>query len=136
MSIFVIILLALLIGVLVALIYGFVYVLIDDYMDHFRINLVIMCCIGLAIAIAGIFIGIGLTTENERIYINKYEAQKETIETSLESDVLTGFERAQLVNQAATLNGELAERKAKFDRWHFVTYDSSMYDSVEPINIK
>ena len=40
-------------------------------------------------------------------------------------------------NMAVTeLNGELAERKARFEIWHFVTYDNTIYDDVEFINLR
>lgn len=78
--------------------------------------------------------GIGLATEHEKIWVEKYEAQKQTIEMSLESDELSGYERIQLVTKATELNGELAEKKASFDLWHTVYYDNTIYDNVEPIN--
>lgn len=86
--------------------------------------------------IGSIFIGIGINTENERVYVEKYLAQKQTIEMSLESEVLTGYERVQLVAKATELNGELAEKKARFDLWHFVVYDNTIYDNVEFIKLK
>jgi hypothetical protein len=82
------------------------------------------------------FIGIGIDTNEERLFIAQYEAQKEVIESSLESDVLTGFERVELVKQASELNGELAKRKAKYEIWYYVTYDEGLYDNVEPIELK
>lgn len=94
---------------------------------------VISIILGLIIWIAAVFISIGVSTQNERIYVSKFEAQKITIEQSLESDVISGAERVQLVNKAVELNGELAEKKAKFDSWYYVHYDNSIYDDVEPI---
>jgi hypothetical protein len=67
--------------------------------------------------------------------VAKYEAQKATIEQSLDSDVLSGLERIELVNEAAELNGELAERKAQSERWHVVYYEDGIYDNVESICI-
>lgn len=84
--------------------------------------------------IGSIFIGIGINTENEKIYVKKYLAQKETIEMSLESEELSGLERIELVKKATGLNGELAEKKAMFELWHFVTYDNTIYDNVEFID--
>lgn len=91
-------------------------------------------CFLVVIVVAPI-IGVGINTTNERVYIQKYTAQKETIEASLESETLTGLERVELVNKAVDLNGEFAERKAKFDIWHHVYFDNSMYDGVEPIDL-
>ena len=82
------------------------------------------------------FIGIGIVTENEKVYVQKYLAQKQTIEMSLESEELTGLERVQLVTKATELNGEFAEKKARFNLWHFVVYDNTIYDGVELIDLK
>lgn len=133
MSIFGIILLSLLIAAIPILIYwAVVYAGYEsDWLGHFLIGGIL----SLAIIVGGTFIGIGLTTEGEQAYIAKYEAQKATIEASLQSETLGGLERAQLVNQAATLNGELAERKVIFYLWHYVTFDDTLYDGVEPIKI-
>lgn len=126
MNIFVIMFLSLLIGLLI----GAVYMLctIDSYWDH---HFIIALVIGLVITIGGTFVGIGILTNEEQAYIAKYEAQKHTIEASLQSDVLSGLERVQLVTQAVTLNGELAEKKARIGRWYYVTYDDTMYDGIE-----
>ena len=99
-------------------------------------GMTIAAVIAVAVWIIGILVGIGLVTEDERIYVAKYEMQKTTIEESLESDTLTGLERIELVNKAIELNGELAERKARFDLWHTVHYDNSIYDDVDFISFK
>jgi hypothetical protein len=82
-----------------------------------------------------VFIGIGINTQEEKVYVQKYLAQKETIEMSLKNEELTGLERIELVKQATELNGELAERKARFQLWHFVVYDNTIYDNVELIKL-
>lgn len=82
-----------------------------------------------------VFIGIGINTQEEKVYVQKYLAQKQTIEMSLENKDLTGLERIELVKQATELNGELAERKARFQLWHFVVYDNTIYDNVELIKL-
>ena len=89
-----------------------------------------------AVCIAGTFIGIGINTEYELAYVARYEVQKETIEMSLNSEALSGMERIELVNKAVELNGEMAERKAMYDRWHYVTFDDSIYDGIEFIKFK
>ena len=96
---------------------------------------IIAGCITLVFLILLPFIGIGIDTEDERCFVVTYEAQKATIEQSLESDQLTGFERAQIVNIATELNGELANRLYYFNLWHNVHYDNSIYDNVEPKNL-
>lgn len=83
------------------------------------------------VLVGGILLGVGISTTNERIYIARYEVQKQTIEQSLASNMLTGLERVELVNKAIELNGELAEHKAKFNLWHTIYYDNSIYDNVD-----
>ena len=85
----------------------------------------------IAVWVSLIFVGIGLATESEQIYVAQYETQKLTIEQSLKSDMLTGLERVELVNKAIELNGELAKRKVSFNLWHTVYYDNSIYDNVD-----
>ena len=80
-------------------------------------------------------ITMGTETNAEIEYITNYKTQKEVIENSLQSETLTGYERAALVNKAAELNGELAERKVVFNRWYNCYLDYSLYDNVEPINL-
>ena len=82
------------------------------------------------------FVGIGIYTEEERIFIAGFEAQKQTIEMSLDNENLSGLEKIELVKKATELNGELAERKSRFNMWHYVSYDNSMYDNIEPISLE
>ena len=82
-----------------------------------------------------VFIGIGINTQEEKVYVQKYLAQKQTIEMSLENEELTGLERIELVKQATELNGKIAERKARFQLWHFVVYDNTIYDNVELVKL-
>lgn len=78
----------------------------------------------LFIVIVGIACCINITvyTEKEKIYVEQYLAQKQTIEQSMQSEKLTGLERMQLVQQATELNGELAEHRAKYNKWHYVVW--------------
>lgn len=96
----------------------------------------VISIIAIAIWIGAVFIGIGIYTEEERLFIAKFEAQKQTIEMSLDNENLSGLERIELVKQASELNGEMAERKAKLQVWHYVTYNNSMYDNIEPISLE
>ena len=132
MSIFGIIGICFAIGVIITII-GLVPCFLDSYWDWLFPKIFIPTMI--ALFIGSIFIGIGINTENERVYVEKYLAQKQTIEISLASEDLTGYERVQLVTKATELNGELAEKKARFDLWHFVVYDNTIYDNVEFINL-
>ena len=129
MSIFGIIAISLLIALLGLSIIFLVWEWLDRYSD--KRFYIMAICIPLVIFLVSIFAGIGIVTEYEKQYVAKYEIQKETIERSLESDILSGWERAELVNKAVELNGELAERKFKFNKWHYVFYDNSIYDNVD-----
>lgn len=102
---------------------------IADSYDSILSNVALFVYLG--ILTVSVFIGIGINTENEILYIAEYTTQKTTIEQSLESASIDGLERVELVNKAVELNGELALRKRKYDIWHYVTYDSTMYDDVE-----
>jgi hypothetical protein len=96
----------------------------------------VILIMAIAIWIGAVFIGIGIYTEDDRLFIAKFEAQKQTIELSLDNENLSGFERVELVKQASELNGQMAERKAKLQVWHYVTYNKSAYDNIEPISLE
>ena len=81
-------------------------------------------------------IGVGLNTESEKIYVEKYLSQKATIEQSLTSELLSGAERVSIVNKAIDINGELAERKARYESWYWVCYEDDIYDNVEFIEFE
>jgi hypothetical protein len=138
MSIFGIIALSFLVALAVTLVaYGILYAIgectygVDDWVY-------VLVLVGTLVVtwVGGTFVGIAINDERQKLFIVQYEAQKEVIESSLESEVLTGFERVELVKQASELNGELATRKAKYDIWHYVTYEDGLYDNVEPIRLK
>ena len=120
------------------LIFALLYILInipclvDGYFGAYFITNSIIVPI---LWIASIFIGIGINTQEEKVYVQKYLAQKQTIEMSLENEDLTGLERIELVKQATELNGKVAERKARFQLWNFVVYDNTIYDNVELIKL-
>lgn len=133
MSILLIILLCFMISGLL-----WVIIMVPQIMDGFDDSCrktIIASIICISIFIIGIFAGIGFNTENEKVYVQKYLVQKQTIEMSLQNEDLTGFERIELVRQATELNGEVAERKARFQLWHFVVYDNTIYDNVELIKL-
>lgn len=136
MSIFWIILLAFILAAVIAVLGVVIVLMITDYdlPDGFTIT---MGLISVVLWITFIFAGIGINTEDHELWLANYEAQKYTIESSLESETLSGFERMELVNKAAELNGDLAYRKESIKLWHHVVYgDKTIYDGVEPINIK
>lgn len=139
MSIFGIIGIAFFISLLIWFLLGVAPIIIDGYdgdKDKQVKNLFVVTIFSIIFLVAGIFIGIGINTENARVYVAKYLAQKQTIEMSLASEELTGLERVQLVTKATELNGEFSEKKARFNLWHFVVYDNTIYDGVELIDLK
>lgn len=91
--------------------------------------------IGVAVWIGSIFIGIDINTKDAKTFIASYEAEKFTIEQSLNADALTGFERIELVKRASELNGELAARKEKSTFWHWVYFEKGIYDNIEFIDL-
>ena len=130
MSIFGIIALNFIVALLVAFV---VLRVIDDAtygVDRWVYALVLVGTL-VVTGVGGTLAGIALSDEQQKLFIAQYEAQKEVIESSLESEVLTGFERDELVKQASELNGELAMRI-----WHYVTYEDGLYDNIEPIRLK
>ena len=108
---------------------GILLFLDNDY--AFIISLIV----SVVLWISSVFVGIGICSENERVFVQEYQVKKQTIEISLQNENLTGYERLQLVNSAVELNGELAKRKATFNLWHFVVYDNTIYDGIEPIDL-
>lgn len=108
---------------------------IDVWIDE-EWFLLMSIAISVCIFIIGIFVGIGINTRQEQIYINKYLIQKETIEISIHDENITDLSKTQLIKLATELNGELAEHKTKYNYWHYVYYDKSLYDDVDFINLK
>lgn len=140
MSILGIIGLTLLISVVVFFLSWGFCCLIQAYMtkwsdDYWFLTWLISLIIAICAWIGFIFIGIGIYTEEERIFIARFEAQKQTIEMSLDNENLSGLEKIELVKKATELNGELAERKSRFNMWYYVSYDNSMYNDIEPISL-
>lgn len=135
MSIFGIIGLSFLIALLSGVISMLITSLMMDKDPQEPVVWVTFIIVSVVVLISCVFGGIGIDTEDEQYFVADYEAQKATIEQSLESDQLTGFERIELVNKATELNGKLAGRKYYFNLWHNVHYDNSIYDNVEPIDL-
>ena len=140
MSIFGIIALTFLVALLIFAVASLICVMVfeNNYLDHKTERYMTVAVIVVSVCLWFVFIpiGIGINTECHEVWIAGYEAQKETIEASIESENLSGLERLELVAKASELNGELATRKAEFNLWHHVTFDDTLYDGVESIQIK
>lgn len=115
-------------GGLVPLMVVFViYVLVED---HEKLFIGISC----VVFILAVIVTLYMRVEMSRQWAVGYRAQKETIESSLQSDLLSGYERVALVQQAAECNQELAERQYKASRWYGFDECKDVL-SLKPIDI-
>lgn len=64
------------------------------------------------------FVPYYVAKEDSNSYVNSYMVKKATIEDSLKSETLTGFERIELVKQAAEINADLAQKKYEITKWY------------------
>lgn len=97
-----------------------------------HMKIVIISCI--IVSVICILMSVYANRQSDLKWAAGFEAQKATIETSLKSDLLTGFERAQLVQQAAEANNELAQKQYYASRWY--GFDSSDYVlTLEPVSL-
>lgn len=133
MSIFTIIILCAAAWLLIVALTVLICILFDVDPEVYCLPTLIPTVIGFIISI---FIAIGASTEDARAYVASYNAQKITIEQSINNDSLDGLERIELVKQATQLNGNLARKKELFGRWHVVAYDKYIYDDVEFISLE
>lgn len=135
MSIFGIIGISLLIGLAAVGLYALIVFTTMSYYDNFSTgHKIAMCFIGIGITVICTFIGIGINTRSAKAYVAEFEARKAIIESSLENENLGGLERVELVDSAATLNGELAKRQSLARSWDYVYYESDIYENVEYIS--
>ncbi len=103
--------------------------------DNLGIAIIILLVVAFIAMSLTVFGGIGIETEDQKVFVKIYETKKITIEQSLSNENLSGLERIELVKQAVDLNGELAERKARCERWHCVLYDKTIFNEVEFISL-
>lgn len=128
MSIFGIIGLSIMITAFIVAFHFLICAVMDNYDSALNKKTLVIYVV---LTLVAVFVGIAINTESETIFIDKYIAQKTTIEQSLESTSISDMERIELVNKAVDLNGELASHKSRYERWHHVTYDRTMYNDVE-----
>lgn len=86
------------------------------------------------VLIASVYGGIEFDKNLSRRYVYEYIAQKETIEASLQNENLAGFERIQIVEQAAKANQELAAIQYDCQQWYGFFVDDQVLE-LEPIDI-
>ena len=104
-----------------------IYTLVEDYEKLF----IGISCVALILTVMG---SLYIRVEMSRQWAVGYRAQKATIESSLQSDLLSGYERVALVQQAAECNQELAERQYKASQWYGFDECKDVLD-LKPIDI-
>ena len=104
-----------------------IYVLVEDYEKLF----IGISCVALILTVMG---SLYIRVEMSQQWAVGYRAQKATIESSLQSDLLSGYERVALVQQAAECNQELAERQYKASQWYGFDECKDVLD-LKPIDI-
>lgn len=104
-----------------------IYMLVEDYEKLF----IGISCVALILTVMG---SLYIRVEMSRQWAVGYRAQKATIESSLQSDLLSGYERVALVQQAAECNQELAERQYKASQWYGFDECKDVLD-LKPIDI-
>ena len=95
--------------------------ILDSYLDwdSDKVVIVTITVIYSIIAITtSFFVPYYVAKEDSNSYVNSYAIKKATIEDSLKSETLTGFERAELVKQATEINAGLAEKKYEITKWY------------------
>ena len=93
----------------------------DFYLDwdSNKVVIITITAIYLIIAITtSFFVPYYVEKEDSNSYVNSYTIKKTTIEDSLKSETLTGFERAELVKQATEINADLAQKKYEITKWY------------------
>lgn len=93
----------------------------DFYLDwdSNKVVIITITAIYLIIAITtSFFVPYYVEKEDSNSYVNSYAIKKTTIEDSLKSETLTGFERAELVKQATEINADLAQKKYEITKWY------------------
>ena len=95
--------------------------ILDSYLDwdSDKVVIVTITVIYSIIAITtSFFVPYYVAKEDSNSYVNSYAIKKATIEESLKSETLTGFERIELVKQAAEINANLAQKKYEITKWY------------------
>ena len=121
------ILIGLLVGLVPILVVLLIYALVEDYEKLF-------IRIGCVAFILAVIVSLYMSVEMSRQWAVGYLAQKATIESSLQSDLLSGYERVALVQQATECNQELAERQYNASRWYGFDECKDVLD-LKPIDI-
>lgn len=129
--------LGLFLGILLAILIGFlvgswIMCIIDcstmnDGLAGFVITLV-------AFTIIGGFVGVSVEKHSYKAFEAQYTAEKQMIEQSVENEKLSGFERVELVKQAAELNASLAGNQYHRRQWYGFAIPDSIFD-LTPVSL-
>lgn len=94
----------------------------------------------IAIIILGVFVGAKIGIAIDKSYyetkIEQFKMSKQTIETSIINDKLSGLERVELVQLAVEENKWLAEIKVDVTKWWYFHLDESLLEDLQPINFE
>lgn len=91
--------------------------------------------LSIAIFIVSAPIGINIERQESIKWCASYTAYKSTLETSMDSEYMSGLERIELASKAAQTNADLAARKYSCQQWYGFGYDKMILD-LEPIELR
>ncbi len=132
------IILGILVGLLFALIIGVVGYVIYECVPYGKSE-GICKVLTIGLCITAIITSISMIHDyDKKLYIQrieKYKITKETIESSIASEELTGYERVQLVNTTIAENKELIGLQYDCQQWYGFAIDDSVME-LEPIKFK
>lgn len=121
---------AFIIGFIGAMIYEHVY---SDLVEKICVISTVVLCIVSVIGITVLIIQFDRNEYSRRIIT--FQQTKSTIEESMNSEKLSGFERVELVNKAIDENKELLELQYDCKQWYGFNIDDSVL-KLEPISFE
>lgn len=73
-----------------------------------------------------------IEAEDSTKWVQAFKIEKATLEISISSDRLTGYEKTGAIVKAADINGELAKRQYRADKWYGIFENREVLE-LEPI---
>lgn len=111
----------LLLGFLVGLVFLAIGVFVREemYSTVAEVMITIVTYLFVCLSIfGGGYIGYCVEYNENQAFIEQYEISKYTIETSIENDKLSGFERMSLIETAIELNAKLVSKQHRAKMWY------------------